>query len=89
MDKKKEKLEDKPTERYCTVAESLEQSLKEVKLMREGKIPKKTWREYREEWDKWAKESEEELKQETLERVELETNTECDNFEEQWFGDDK
>ena len=56
-----EKLEDESTERYCTVSESLEQSLKEVKLMREGKIPKKTWREYREEWEKWAKEVEEEL----------------------------
>jgi hypothetical protein len=39
-------------ERYCTVAESLEQSLKEMKLMREGKIPKKTWREYRAEKSK-------------------------------------
>jgi len=36
-------------ERYCTVAESLEQSLKEMQLMRQGKLPKKTWREYREE----------------------------------------
>ena len=26
-------------------AESLEESLKEVKLMREGKLPKKSWRE--------------------------------------------
>ena len=38
-------------ERYCTVAESLEQSLKEMQLMREGKIPKKTWRQLREELD--------------------------------------
>lgn len=52
---------DNNEERYCTVKESIEQSLKEVKLMREGKLPKKTWRECREEWDKWAKEVEEEL----------------------------
>lgn len=55
---------DNDNERYCTVAESIEQSLKEVKLMIEGKIPKKTWKEYRVEWDKWAKEVEEELKNE-------------------------
>jgi len=47
--------------RYCTVSESLEQGLKEMKLIREGKLPKKTWRECREEWDKWAKEVEKEL----------------------------
>lgn len=32
-------------ERYCPVSESLEESLKEMKLMREGKLPKKSWRE--------------------------------------------
>jgi hypothetical protein len=32
-------------ERYCTPAESLEESLKQMKLMREGKLPKKTWDE--------------------------------------------
>lgn len=32
----------------CTPQESLEQSLKEVKLMREGKIPKHSYNEYRE-----------------------------------------
>lgn len=31
------------TERYCPVTESLEESLKEMKAIREGKIPKKTW----------------------------------------------
>lgn len=33
------------TQRYCSVYESLEQSLKEVKLMKQGKIKKKTWNE--------------------------------------------
>lgn len=32
-------------ERYCTVEESVKESLKEVKLMREGKIPKLNWRD--------------------------------------------
>lgn len=32
-------------ERYCPISESLEESLKEMKLMREGKLPKKTWDE--------------------------------------------
>ena len=36
-------------ERYCPVTESLEKSLKEMKAMREGKMPKKTWRQYRDE----------------------------------------
>ncbi|WP_206459464.1 hypothetical protein [Anaerovorax sp. IOR16] len=36
-------------ERYCTVRESLIESCKEVKLMREGKLPKKTWKELRAE----------------------------------------
>ena len=31
--------------RYCTVEESVKESLKEVKLMREGKIPKCNWRD--------------------------------------------
>ncbi|NSB17418.1 hypothetical protein [Clostridium beijerinckii] len=39
---------DNNEERYCTVAESLEQSLKEMQLIREGKLPKKTWRQLRE-----------------------------------------
>ncbi|NRT78099.1 hypothetical protein [Clostridium beijerinckii] len=39
---------DNSKERYCTVAESLEQSLKEMQLIREGKLPKKTWRQLRE-----------------------------------------
>jgi hypothetical protein len=34
-------------ERYCTVEESLIESLKEMKLMREGKLKGQTWREYR------------------------------------------
>lgn len=37
---------DKRNKRYCTVYESLEQSLKEVKLHREGKIHLDTWEEY-------------------------------------------
>lgn len=37
----KEKL----SKRYCSVYESLEESLKEVKLIKEGKIKPKSWRE--------------------------------------------
>ena len=32
--------------RYCTVLESLEQSLREVKEIRQGKIVPKTWEQY-------------------------------------------
>lgn len=39
---------DNSEERYCTVSESLEQSLKEMQLIRQGKLPKKTWRQLRE-----------------------------------------
>lgn len=37
---------DKTPERYCSVYESLKESLKEVKLHREGKIQLDTWDEY-------------------------------------------
>ena len=40
------RTKDKQSERYCTVYESLRQSLKEVKLHREGKIHLDTWEEY-------------------------------------------
>lgn len=36
---------DKASERYCSVYESLKESLKEVKLHREGKIHLNTWDE--------------------------------------------
>lgn len=36
-------------ERPCTIAESIMQSCKEVKLMRDGKIPKRSWRELRQQ----------------------------------------
>lgn len=36
-------------ERYCTVRESIAESFKEIKLMQEGKLPKKTWKAYLEE----------------------------------------
>lgn len=32
--------------RPCTILESLEQSCKEVKDMREGKTPKRSWKEF-------------------------------------------
>lgn len=32
-------------ERYCTIEESIKESTKEVKLMCEGKIPKRNWRD--------------------------------------------
>ncbi len=34
---------EKTSQRYCSVYESLEESLKEVKLIKEGKIKPKTW----------------------------------------------
>lgn len=37
---------EKTAQRYCSVYESLKQSLKEVKLHREGKIHLDTWDEY-------------------------------------------
>lgn len=36
---------EKAPKRYCSVYESLEESLKEVKLHRQGKIKLKTWDE--------------------------------------------
>ncbi len=36
---------DNMNERYCNVYESLKESLKEVKLIKKGKIKTKTWRE--------------------------------------------
>lgn len=36
---------DKTSERYCSVYESLDESLKEVKLIKEGKTKAKTWDE--------------------------------------------
>lgn len=34
-------------ERPCTIAESIKQSCQEVKLMRDGKIPKRSWQDFR------------------------------------------
>jgi len=34
-------------ERPCTISESIKQSCQEVKLMREGKIPKRSWKEFK------------------------------------------
>ncbi len=39
-------------ERYCTVQESIIESFKEVKLMREGKLPKKSWIDFMNEHKK-------------------------------------
>lgn len=36
---------DKTSKRYCSVYESLDESLKEVKLIKEGKTKAKTWDE--------------------------------------------
>jgi hypothetical protein len=36
-------------QRPCSISESLVQSCKEVQLIREGKLPKKTWKELKEE----------------------------------------
>lgn len=37
------------TERYCTISESIIESCKQVKLIREGKLPKKSWRDFKKE----------------------------------------
>lgn len=42
---------DKTPERYCSVYESLKESLKEVKLIKEGKTKPKSWRELLKELD--------------------------------------
>lgn len=34
------------SERSCTVLESLKQSLREMQMMREGKIPKRNWKDF-------------------------------------------
>jgi len=33
-------------ERYCTIQESITQSFKEIKLISEDMLPKKTWNDY-------------------------------------------
>jgi hypothetical protein len=38
-------------DRPCTVTESIIQSCKEVKLMCEGKISKRSWREFKEQME--------------------------------------
>lgn len=55
IDKETKKTDDKnikgddnmtPTlERYCTIENSIKESAKEVKLMRDGKLPKRNWRD--------------------------------------------
>lgn len=45
----KKQTNDKKEKRYCTVYESLDESLKEVKLIKEGKIKAKSWDELYEE----------------------------------------
>lgn len=49
---KNKPTKEKETERYCSVYESLSQSLKEMKLIRQGKLKPKTWEEFKEELEK-------------------------------------
>lgn len=46
---KEEEIMENVVERYCTVSESLEESLKQMKAIRSGKMKKKTWREFKQE----------------------------------------
>lgn len=52
MDKEKEKKEEITMNatveitRPCSIAESIKRSCKEVKLMREGKSPKRSWKNF-------------------------------------------
>lgn len=39
-------MESNSLDRYCTVSESLEESLKQMKLIRQGRIKMPTWNEY-------------------------------------------
>lgn len=39
------------SERPCTISESIKQSCKEVKLMREGKIPKRSWKQFKQQME--------------------------------------
>ncbi len=41
-----------PVERYCSISESLKQSCAQVRAIRDGKLPKKSWREFKEELKK-------------------------------------
>lgn len=45
-------------ERPCTISESIMQSCKEVKNMREGKIPKRSLNDLFANIEKWSKEEE-------------------------------
>lgn len=45
-------------ERPCTISESIMQSCKEVKNMREGRIPKRSLNELFANIEKWSKEEE-------------------------------
>ena len=42
-------------ERYCSIRESLIESCKEVKLMREGKLPKRNWADTKKKLEKIRK----------------------------------
>lgn len=44
-------------QRPCSISESIVQSCKEVKAMREGTLPKKSWKELREELKKTKSEA--------------------------------
>ncbi|WP_242862919.1 hypothetical protein, partial [Clostridium botulinum] len=46
---KGEEIMENVVERYCTVSESLEESLKQMKAIRSGKMKKKTWKEFKQE----------------------------------------
>lgn len=46
------------SERPCTISESIMQSCKEVKNMREGKIPKRSLNDLFANIEKWSKEEE-------------------------------
>lgn len=44
--------------RPCSIAESIKQSCQEVKLMREGKIPKRSWNDFTKRMEKEIAEDE-------------------------------
>ncbi len=48
MNKMMEEMEVQEPERYCTIQESITESCKQIKLMREGKLPKRSWDDLKE-----------------------------------------
>lgn len=49
IDHKGDEGMDKVIERYCPITESLEESLKQMKMIRKGQLPRKSWDSFKKE----------------------------------------